>query len=53
MLLICTDGLTNLIEGAEIKKISNEYGPAECIDKYIDLANSRGGTDNITVITVA
>ena len=53
ILLICTDGLSNQIEGSEIKKISNEYGAGESLDRMIKLANSRGGPDNITAVALA
>ena len=53
ILLLCTDGLTNLVEGSEIKKIANEFGAENSVDEFIKLANSRGGSDNITIITLS
>lgn len=52
ILLLCTDGLTNYVSDEELKEIllNNEIkDPASFL---IDLANERGGRDNITVIVV-
>lgn len=50
--LICSDGLTDLVRDREIKEELVERGAA--LDRVpralIDLANQRGGRDNITVI---
>jgi len=49
-LLLCTDGLHGLVEDAELAKLaSNERLDDACRD-LIELARSRGGYDNITVI---
>ena len=46
--LLCTDGLTNMVEDAEIKKILQTAAqPAEAL---IEAALEFGGKDNITVI---
>jgi serine/threonine protein phosphatase PrpC/LysM repeat protein len=50
-LLICTDGLTNLVEVPEIIKIlDNPFGINDKATKLINRANRKGGTDNISVI---
>src|SRR5512135_195601 len=50
MLLICSDGLTDLVKDKEILACVQKY-PQETLPKaLIGLANQRGGTDNITVI---
>ncbi len=50
-LLLCTDGLTNMVRDNEILKLCNEKTePAALAEALIDLANSRGGFDNITVV---
>lgn len=52
-LLLCTDGLTNMLEDEEIKNIIIEAGnPEVACRKLVEEANGRGGDDNITVITV-
>ena len=51
VLLLCTDGLSNLIEEEEIKKILKDWLPLEEKgEKMIALANEAGGTDNISVL---
>lgn len=49
--LICSDGLYNMLEDTEIKKIlDEEISIKEKADKLIDEANDNGGFDNISVI---
>lgn len=51
ILLICSDGLTNMVEQDDIFKIVTdnfETAPKE----LINLANQNGGIDNITLITI-
>lgn len=50
LLLLCTDGLSNLVLLPEIQELARE-GFATLADRLVDLANSRGGHDNITVLT--
>lgn len=52
LLLLCTDGLSNLVSLTEMQSLANRYPPAALADQLVDLANSRGGHDNITVIAV-
>jgi protein phosphatase len=49
---ICCDGLYNLVEDHEILKIMVENGLDDAPRKLIELANDRGGDDNITVVVV-
>ena len=53
-LLLCTDGLTNMLPDKEILQTVCELRPdAENITgRLIELANNSGGIDNITVITL-
>lgn len=51
--LLCSDGLTNMVEDHEIRKIvstGNELG--DKVHRLIDEANRNGGKDNISVILV-
>jgi serine/threonine protein phosphatase PrpC len=51
-LLLCTDGLTTMVEDSKIGKILGRYGndlEAAC-DELIRAANSKGGKDNVTVV---
>lgn len=49
--LLCTDGLTNMLEDPEIEGILNNIkSPGAAAKKLIDMANDAGGYDNITVV---
>lgn len=48
--LLCSDGLTNMVEDSELLKIASKNKPRAACQKLIDLANKRGGDDNVTVI---
>ncbi|NIN66514.1 MAG: SpoIIE family protein phosphatase, partial [Anaerolineae bacterium] len=50
-LLLCSDGLTNKVSDGEIKKALQANGdPQKVCDFLVDLANQRGGEDNMTVL---
>ena len=51
ILLMCSDGLTNMVEENTIYQIVKE-NPENAPEKLIELANQAGGYDNITVITI-
>ena len=51
-LVICCDGLSNLVEDPEILRIVEEAPIDEAPARLIALANARGGDDNITVVVV-
>ena len=48
--LVCSDGLTGKVKDEEIGPILANMSPGEAGQFLIDLANLRGGPDNITVI---
>ena len=48
--LLCSDGLTGVITDGEIAALLSNMPPAEAVKVLVDLANLRGGPDNITVI---
>ncbi len=51
VLVFCTDGLTNMVSADEILALSLELpDPERLAQALIDLANERGGLDNITVV---
>jgi serine/threonine protein phosphatase PrpC len=54
-LLLCSDGLTDLITQEEIRSGVERYAPdyEKAIAALIDAANHAGGKDNITVVLVA
>jgi protein phosphatase len=50
-LVLCTDGLTELVSSEEIfTTVRGSHDPAVICEDLVALANSRGGPDNITVI---
>ncbi len=52
-ILMCTDGMTNMVEDEEILKVMNESDDlAADTERLVELANEHGGKDNITVITI-
>ncbi|MCS6993247.1 MAG: protein phosphatase 2C domain-containing protein [Anaerolineales bacterium] len=50
VILLCTDGLTDLVEAQEIRQALNGRTLAQTAEALIALANERGGHDNITVV---
>jgi protein phosphatase len=52
-LLLCSDGLTDMLEDEEILAIvESSSDPDTACSELVDAANSKGGLDNITVILV-
>ncbi len=51
--ILCSDGLTGHVEADEIAVIAANHAPSEACRQLIELANSRGGRDNITVFIIA
>ena len=51
VLVLCSDGLSGLVSAEEIAgTVTAITDPAAACDDLVELANSRGGPDNITVI---
>ena len=48
--LLCSDGLTGRVEDQEIGAVLASLAPEEAAQCAIDLANLRGGPDNVTVL---
>lgn len=51
-LLLCSDGLTDLVSETEILESMQSNPMESAIDMLIDLANQRGGHDNITIVAL-
>ncbi len=51
-LLICTDGLSNCVDRADILKTVQTCPPEETAERLVDLANAAGGPDNITAVII-
>ena len=47
--VLCSDGLSDMVAMAEILQIAGSASPAQAVGQLVDLANARGGHDNITV----
>ncbi len=52
LLLVCSDGLTDVVSDAEILSFMQKYNLETAPTALIALANQRGGHDNITVIAI-
>ena len=50
VLVMCTDGLTNLVEDGEILHVVSMHLPDGACKRLVTLAKERGGPDNVTVI---
>jgi serine/threonine protein phosphatase PrpC len=53
-LLLCSDGLTDMLKDEDIVQIYSQQGgdPERTCTSLVDIANERGGHDNITVLIV-
>lgn len=57
ILLLCSDGLTDMLGDPDIEQVMGQMGqggniPDAGVDQLVDLANMNGGVDNIAVILV-
>lgn len=53
MVLMCTDGLTNMLEDEEIRMIlGGQRDIVEMAERLIEAANQNGGKDNIAVVLI-
>ena len=50
--LLCSDGLTNHVNDSEIGMIAGELSAGDACRLLVNLANLRGGSDNISVVIV-
>jgi len=50
--VLCSDGLSDLVEDHEIHAIVVSEPADQAVVKLVDLANARGGHDNITVLVL-
>lgn len=50
--VLCSDGLCDLVQDEEILSIVGSEPAVQAVGKLVDLANARGGHDNITVIVL-
>ena len=50
--ILCSDGLSDLVNPSEILDIAGSRPSAQAAGQLVDLANARGGHDNITAMIV-
>jgi len=51
-LILCSDGLSDLVAAGEIGWATRAWGPQQAVQALVAWANRRGGTDNIAAIVV-
>lgn len=51
-LLLCTDGLTSMVDSDKIFNLYKEKSAEDLVSVLIEEANQNGGADNITVVTL-
>ena len=53
-ILLCTDGLSNLMDDQEILfEIAHSQDRGDCCERLLDIAKKRGAPDNVTSVLVA
>jgi protein phosphatase len=50
--LLCSDGLTDLVNDGEIGATLTRIGLQEALQELVDRANERGGHDNISIVAI-
>ena len=53
VLLLCTDGLTNMVPVGQMEKLLVQGSFYDTPDRLIEAANANGGSDNITALLLA
>jgi protein phosphatase len=48
--LLCSDGLTGMVTNEQISQVLQNFDPPQAVQNLVDLANTQGGEDNISVI---
>ena len=51
--ILCSDGLSGVVEESEIATLVQAHSPEAAAEALVDLANERGGPDNVTVQILA
>jgi serine/threonine protein phosphatase PrpC len=49
-LILCSDGLSGLVNDEELQRTVEQFGPRESVYHLVERANDNGGPDNITAI---
>lgn len=53
VVVLCSDGLTDVVGDDEIQQVVTSDSPQAAAEKLVKLANDRGGPDNITVLVIS
>jgi len=48
--LLCSDGLTDMVEDARIEEALKAYAPVDAVQRLIEMALQAGGNDNVSVM---
>ena len=51
-LLLCSDGLSNMVDAADIGALLGAGDAQAAVDALVEAALDRGGIDNVTVVVV-
>jgi protein phosphatase len=51
--VLCCDGLWNMVSEAQIARVVSRTTPQAACNELVDLANEAGGEDNISVVVIA
>jgi serine/threonine protein phosphatase PrpC len=51
-IILCSDGLVNMVEMSDISKACASMNPKDLVHDLIDQANQNGGVDNTTVVCI-
>lgn len=52
LVLICSDGLSGMVDDEKIAEFCKSLNPQEIVSKCIDEAKANGGEDNVTVLVI-
>ncbi len=50
--VMCSDGLSNMVEDDTIRQVVKNFSCEEAVGMLVDMANENGGKDNISVIII-
>jgi serine/threonine protein phosphatase PrpC len=51
-ILLCSDGLTDVLRDVEIEPVISSGAPEECVAKLLDHVLSKGAPDNVTIVLI-
>ncbi|MGH3442897.1 MAG: PP2C family protein-serine/threonine phosphatase [Nitriliruptorales bacterium] len=51
-LLLCTDGLTDMLNDGEIEELARDGSAQDAVDALVQASLDRGGADNVTIVLI-